>query len=411
MTQILATDIGYGHTKFAYGDNLGKFPSLISHAVESYVGIGQSDLVLYNGEYYYVAESASDSPQFILPNSPHFLVKYSPVFLYHIMERLKFPEISTICVSLSLADYKEHKNNLKNSCSKFLINQKYFENKILVVPQGVGIWYYCDQPKNAAIIDIGFNTIDVLVVEDSILSVDKSFGLVDKGAVILASNVAKIFYAKYNDQISKYLANEILLNHGKIKYERKEYDLSEDIEKLRANYTEKVLADVFNNTDFKGLLKSIDTLIVAGGGAYYLDGSFIEKEGILVPNKPDYANVLGFIKYAESKEKQYLIKEDNMFGKVDIVIRVKIEVSEEVAEALEMLNKVNMKKLFFTSFLNMFDSADSKESYNKMLNFVMTSNNININNASNQTKKTNDEKLVGEFENNIMNFCGIKKEK
>jgi len=302
MTQILATDIGYGHTKFAYCDTLGKFPSLISHAVKSYVGIGQSDLVLYNGEYYYVAESASDSPQFILPNSPHFLVKYSPAFLYHIMKKLKFPEISTICVSLSLADYKTHKNNLKNSCSKFLINGKYFENKILVVPQGVGIWYYCDQPKNAAIIDVGFNTIDVLVVEDGMLSVDKSFGLVDKGAVILASNVAKIFYAKYNDQINKYLANEILLNHGKIKYGRKEYDLSEDIVKLKLNYTEKVLADVFDNTDFKGLLKSIDTLIVAGGGAYYLDKNFIEKEGIFVPDKPDYANVLGFIKYAESPE-------------------------------------------------------------------------------------------------------------
>jgi len=302
MTQILATDIGYGHTKFAYGDNLGKFPSLISHAVKSDVGIGQSNLVFYNGEYYYVAESASNSPDLILPNSPHFLVRYSPAFLYHIMKKLKFPEISTICVSLSLADYKEHKNNLKNSCSKFFVNEKYFENKILVVPQGVGIWYYCDQPKNAAIIDIGFNTIDVLVVEDGVLSVDKSFGLVDKGAVILASNVAKIFYAKYNDQINKYLANEILLNHGKIKYGRKEYDLSEDIAKLKLNYTEKVLADVFDNTDFKGLLKSIDTLIVAGGGAYYLDGNFIEKEGIFVPDKPDYANVLGFIKYAESPE-------------------------------------------------------------------------------------------------------------
>jgi len=103
-------------------------------------------------------------------------------------------------------------------------------------------------------------------------------------------------------QINKYLANEILLNHGKIKYGRKEYDISEDVEKLRANYTEKILADVFDNTDFKNMLMSIDTLIVAGGGAYYLDVSFIEKEGILIPDKPDYANVLGFIKYAESPE-------------------------------------------------------------------------------------------------------------
>ena len=60
----------------------------------------------------------------------------------------------------------------------------------------------------------------------------------------------------------------------------------------------------------------------------------------------------------------------------DVVIRVKVEVSDNVAEALERVNKVNMKKLFFTSVLNMFDSANSKESYNKMLNFAMTSSNL-----------------------------------
>jgi hypothetical protein len=334
---------------------------------------------------------------------------------------------------LSIADYKEHKNNLKNSCSKFLINGKYFENKILVVPQGVGIWYYCDQPKNAAIIDVGFNTIDVLVVEDGMLSVDKSFGLVDKGAVILASNVAKIFYAKYNDQISKYLANEILLNHGKIKYGRKEYDLSEDIARLKLNYTEKVLADVFDNTDFKGLLKSIDTLIVAGGGAYYLDGSFIEKEGIVVPDKPDYANVLGFIKYAEIPDNDTQFIGGNMSK--DVVIRVKVKVSDNVAEALEMLNKVNMKKLFFTSFLNTFTSSSPKEAYNRMLNFAVASSNLfdnsggvilpqtpiqmpvnsqnipNVETSSNldtQPKKIDeklkDDKKVEKIESNIMGF-------
>jgi hypothetical protein len=154
-----------------------------------------------------------------------------------------------------------------------------------------------------------------------------------------------------------------------------------------------------------------------------------------VPNKPEYANVLGFIKYAESKEKQYVIKEDNMFGKVDIVIRVKIEVSEEVAEALEMLNKVNMKKLFFTSFLNTFTSSSPKEAYNRMLNFAVASSNLfdnsggvilpqtpiqmpvnsqnipNVETSSNldtQPKKIDeklkDDKKVEKIESNIMGF-------
>jgi len=117
----------------------------------------------------------------------------------------------------------------------------------------------------------------------------------------------------------------------------------------------------------------------------------------------------------------------------DVVIRVKVEVSDDVAEALERINKVNMKKLFFTSLLNMFDSANSKESYNKMLNFAVASSNLFDNsggfilpqtpiqmpvNSQNivetssnlgiQTKKTDekvkDNKAVEKIESNIMGF-------
>ena len=61
---------------------------------------------------------------------------------------------------------------------------------------------------------------------------------------------------------------------------------------------------------------------------------------------------------------------------MDVVIRVKVEVSDDVAEALEKINKVNMKKLFFTSILNAFASSNSKDTYNKMLNFAVASSNL-----------------------------------
>ena len=61
---------------------------------------------------------------------------------------------------------------------------------------------------------------------------------------------------------------------------------------------------------------------------------------------------------------------------MDVVIRVKVEVSDDVAEAIEKINKVNMKKLFFTSILNAFASSNSKDTYNKMLNFAVASSNL-----------------------------------
>jgi hypothetical protein len=123
----------------------------------------------------------------------------------------------------------------------------------------------------------------------------------------------------------------------------------------------------------------------------------------------------------------------------DVVIRVKVEVSDDVAEALERVNKVNMKKLFFTSLLNMFDSANSKESYNKMLNFAVASSSLfdnsggvilpqvpvqtpvvsqdttNLETSSNldtQPKKADekvkDNKAVEKIESNIMGFEKIE---
>jgi len=123
---------------------------------------------------------------------------------------------------------------------------------------------------------------------------------------------------------------------------------------------------------------------------------------------------------------------------MDVVIRVKVEVSDNVAEALERVNKVNMKKLFFTSLLNMFDSASPKDTYNKMLSFAVASSNLidnsggiilpqafvqmpansqnipaeTISNLDTQSKKADekvkDNKAVKKIESNIMGFEKIE---
>jgi len=124
----------------------------------------------------------------------------------------------------------------------------------------------------------------------------------------------------------------------------------------------------------------------------------------------------------------------------DVVIRVKVEVSDDVAEALEKLNKVNMKKLFFTSVLNTFTSSSPKEAYNRMLNFAVTSSNLldnsggitppqapvqmpvssqnttNVETSSNldtQSKKIDeklkDDKKIEKLASNLMGFEKIEK--
>jgi cellobiose-specific phosphotransferase system component IIB len=133
--------------------------------------------------------------------------------------------------------------------------------------------------------------------------------------------------------------------------------------------------------------------------------------------------------------------------KVDVIIRVRAVVSKEVAEALEILNAVNMRKTFFTSFLNIFDSPTAGESYSKMVNFTVANSNLSRNpedksgvvispqislqmptntkittdnnissesvDSSNLNKSVNDKvkdnKAVKQIQNNIMNFDNIEK--
>lgn len=299
----ISTDIGYGHTKYAISEQnkINKFPSAVSRISGNFNLVGEKKAVDYNGDHFFVGEEATNGTNNIIPTrSVDFLISYSPLFLSYIFktENIK-PD--TVCLSLSIAEYRDKQDKLKAACSKFIVSEELFEQDIIVFPQGIGIWVNEGKPKNALIVDIGYNTVDVLVIKNGSVSAESSSGFTDIGTCIITNAISDRIRSEFNGYfLSEIESNKILLDK-EFKYLRKSHDLTDFIYNEQKNYTSVILNAVFSKPDIKNFIAKTDVFIVAGGGAYYINENVKEENGMTIPDKPEFANVTGFLKLMEEK--------------------------------------------------------------------------------------------------------------
>jgi hypothetical protein len=296
---ILATDIGYGDTKYGYEDQgafkTGKFPTAVAEMEKGSSNVfGDEEAgVEYQNSQYLVAEEAIDQYHRLIPTrTPEFNLKYSPLILYEIFRRENIkPDV--ISISLSLTEYKKKKEELKKVCSKFLINGEYFEQEVIVLPQGIGIWKRMGSPENALIIDIGHSTVDILAVKGGKPDGRLSFGIDDAGTSMIVSEIREYIIKNYNFNPTEQEAKEIL-EKGKLKIMRREIPLTDLIEDLKKSYSTTILNKVLEYSNVREFFKRADKVIIAGGGAYFFSKEIQEEYGIEIPEKPEFANVEGF---------------------------------------------------------------------------------------------------------------------
>jgi plasmid segregation protein ParM len=296
---ILATDVGYGDTKYGYELNgtfkVNKFPTAIAEAEAGDRNIFGEDegTIEYQGSRYFVGEEALEQYHKLIPTrTPDFNLKYSPLVLYEIFRRENIkPEV--ISISLSLAEYKKKKEEIAKVCSKFFVNGEYFEQEVVVLPQGIGIWKKAGAPENALIIDIGHNTVDVLAIKRGKPDGRLSFGIDNAGTSMIVSEIRSYILKNYNVDLTEQEAKEVL-ERGKLKLMRREIPLDSLIESLKKSYSERVLNKVLEYTGIKEFFKRADKVIIAGGGAYFFSRHVQEEYGIEIPRKPEFANVEGF---------------------------------------------------------------------------------------------------------------------
>lgn len=309
-------DIGFGDTKLViHGGAAVKIPSAVAHAREAVLsgeGLGETGIAseyIYNGSAFIVGDLAKEDA--IETKTFDFLRKYGPLLAYHALRAANAEGIKTLAIGVPLEWYNQQNNTiLKNSMK----NATFFDDerlskfgieKIEVYPQGVGclLDYQLDEKgeptKNenitAVVLDVGTNTVDVVAMINGVTSKPDSYMMPGDGLTIplrdLATAIEKTHKITLTEQETKEVCSTgHLLSRGNT------HKYGDVIASIMERYAEHVLGRIFNRSARR--MKKNPTIILAGGGAYYLKNHIpAEHKGNLhIPDDPEFANARGFLK-------------------------------------------------------------------------------------------------------------------
>lgn len=305
MDKIIGLDIGFGDVKYVTSEKLSKYPSAIAYSPTGGVFLGNhagfAKQYNYEGQNYVVGESAIYDA---LPTRDiNFLIEYAPVFVAHTHSIIDF---ESICIGLPLGYYSKG-SEFKSRLSDFNVDNTNYQFDVHVFPQGLGVLFdyiFDDQGRrinnisNCLVVDIGFNTVDILAYVSKKAASAQSGMLEGQGICLITNEISKIINQTYKDTVTDQEAKEILKSKIYKRY-GKAYNMSDIINDTAQKYVIKLLSQITQRWD--SLLKRSERILIAGGGAYYLNDNIPRQYQNMVeivrPNAPEYANAAGFFKY------------------------------------------------------------------------------------------------------------------
>jgi len=314
---MIGLDIGFGDVKVAYLDKGEVKTFKFSNAVRQKRSGGGA---MEPG----ASEYEFNGKQLLITDQPHvdnmsttsieYLMKYSPLLAYR---ALKGPEMkgvvlkdNKISVGLPIGYYtKSYRQQLIDSLSRVIVNKDVLDLSVSVLPQAVGIQYDFQLDAkggdvkgteiNAVILDIGYNTVDVVIMERGQSVGDESDMLPGFGITMAVQNLQKELKMRFpgfvtSDQVCK----EALLSRA-LRWQGDTLDLSVTIDEIMENYIERLMYEIQGKWD--KYIVGCDKLILAGGGSYYLSANAnLMPEGfrkvLHVPENPEFANARGYLK-------------------------------------------------------------------------------------------------------------------
>jgi plasmid segregation protein ParM len=329
---LVGIDIGFGDVKVVATGPNGKgdlktehlkFPTAIAKARRHRIRGLKNAFKQYgfNNQKYLVGNEALFSERVISSKEISFLLEYAPLFVFKIMEELSvifnksrsqmLQAPKKLCIGLPLAYYFSKKKELTNKIRKFNVSDTavdFEDTEIDVLPQGQGIQFDflisngtisgIWKEKTYLVLDIGYNTVDVLAVSEG--SADPQISDMTRGAGVcrICKDLKKELKAK-DIELSDPLVKKALIEK-KVFYCGEAIRLEEIIGELAADYAESLFYDL--TADFGEFLSKTEKLIIAGGGAYYVREYFVEKyksKFIHVPGKAEFSNARGCMKFLE----------------------------------------------------------------------------------------------------------------
>ncbi len=298
----LAIDIGYSSTKILYEGKLHKLPSAISFATDLGIDYGEDDVVKYKGDKYYVGDAAVGLETFTT-TSFEFKQNFDPVIIYHVLKKLKLTEEVKnnnvkLYLTLALADWK-HKDTYLENLAKFQVDDKEMNlTDIILLPQGAGAYMQFVgkngvHPSSAAIIDIGFNTINFLVYEGGQPKRAHSKGYSGHGVSSILRPFATYLESTFNMPFGESEALKIFTNGKFIFNGMEQKDIAEKIIELKGQFVKKLFNSVLVGD--RKILSISEKVILAGGGCYLLEGVTFPPNVMLTDKPYEFANIVGVL--------------------------------------------------------------------------------------------------------------------
>jgi len=320
MTELrkLGLDIGYGDVKGVFRDGEGvkyfKFPTAIKFAPPDNEGLDKFTEIKeyrYNGSRYLVGEDARFGA--FSARSFDFMKQFTPLLAFKAIEIVRegdtdVPEQLSLGIPLSYYN-NAHVDEMNSVMKRIEVNGEYLEFATRFYPQGFGTLadYRLDADgcviedtrENIVIIDVGFNTIDMVAVEKGKVTREDSDTLYGQGVSRMALEVlAKLRTTENLYYLSEAAANDILLT-GKYRVYGQEKDLSDFKKTVIAEYTKWLFVEI--ESKMARRLQNADKVILSGGGAHYIKDYIPGKysDMIFIPHNPEYSNARGFLKLIE----------------------------------------------------------------------------------------------------------------
>ncbi len=317
MKKILGIDIGFGDVKVTFGTSDSnilkqfKFPSSIGITKRN-EHVPDTRIYDFKEHSYYVGENTGATPSDNLIDITDYknLEYYAPIFLYHALQQLgDTPDI--IVSGLSKAQIN-NSGHFQAQLKDFTVNDKQFLfDEVYILPQGAGSKITIDKygshfPKEQDEFlgkttfvgcDIGFNTLDMFLVQDGKTSPGLFEGIEKEGVMKIATKVARKVKEEFGKNITLHEAKEVI-DSGVYRLRGASHPFKDFIDEVKKDYLKDLLQLI--ETKYGKILDKCDFISVSGGGSTIFkstDDGFIR-----IPSTAhEFYNSLGFFLFGNTK--------------------------------------------------------------------------------------------------------------
>ena len=267
--------------------------------------VSDSRIYDFKDHSYYVGENALHLPSENLIDITDYknLEYYAPLFLYHVLKQIgDTPDV--IVSGLSKAQI-ENSGHFKEKLMNFEVNSETFKfDNVFILPQGAGSKLCIDKygdnfpheqqeftgTTSFVGCDIGFNTLDLFLVNDGKTSPNLFEGIEREGVMKIATLVAKKVKELHGRSITLHEAKEII-DTGNYKLRGQIHPFKDYVDEVKKTYLKDLLALI--ETKYGKILDKCDFISLTGGGSTIFKST---GDGFIRVPKGyhEYYNALGF---------------------------------------------------------------------------------------------------------------------